>query len=173
MNEYLQLILVFGRLSLLSFGGGIGILPEMERLVVEEHHWLTHRQFVDSFALGQLTPGPGMLMVMATGYRVAGVPGALVAAAAIFAPAGFLSWFVAERWTRLRRSTWIGSLREALGAVALGLLAAGVLTLGKSGVDDIYTFGLTGLASWLLMGQRLNPAFVVLLCGLMGWIIYG
>ena len=67
MSELAEIALVFLRIGLLAFGGGLAILPEMERQVVVEHRWLTHREFVDSFALGQLTPGPGMLMVMFTG----------------------------------------------------------------------------------------------------------
>src|SRR5262249_2641918 len=67
---------VFGRLGLLAFGGGLGVLPEMERQAVEIHGWVTHREFVDAFAFSQVTPGPGMLMVVVIGFRTAGLAGA-------------------------------------------------------------------------------------------------
>ena len=53
MSDLIDLVLVFARISLVAFGGGIGILPEMERLTVGQHHWVTHQEFVDAFALSQ------------------------------------------------------------------------------------------------------------------------
>jgi chromate transport protein ChrA len=50
---------------------------------VDEHGWLTRQEFVDSFVLGQLTPGPALLMVMFAGFNVAGTTGAIAAGAAL------------------------------------------------------------------------------------------
>ena len=67
MHDLLDLLVLLVRLSFVAFGGGVAILPELQHVVVEQHHWLTAQQFAGSYALGQLTPGPGMLMVMAIG----------------------------------------------------------------------------------------------------------
>jgi len=83
VSDLLQLFWVFFRLGLLAFGGSNALLPELERQIVEEQGWLTHQGFVDSFALGQLTPGPALLMVMLAGYRVAGTAGAVVSMVAM------------------------------------------------------------------------------------------
>ena len=135
MSELIQIALVFARVTVVAFGGGIGILPEMERLVVGEHHWVTHQQFVDAFALSQVTPGPGMLMVVAIGYKAAGLPGATVAGAAMFLPTGLLTWFIADRWSRLSGRPFMRVLRSTLAPVALGLLMAGAYTLFRIGVS--------------------------------------
>ena len=73
MSDLLLLFWVFFRLGLVAFGGSTGVLPELERQVVDEQAWLTRQEFVDSFALGQLTPGPALLMVMFAGFNVAGM----------------------------------------------------------------------------------------------------
>ena len=73
MSDLLLLFFVFFRLGLLAIGGSTGVLPELERQIVGEYGWLTHQGFLDSFALGQLTPGPALLMVMFAGYNVAGL----------------------------------------------------------------------------------------------------
>jgi chromate transporter len=135
MKDLVDLFLVFIRLSLEAFGGGIGILPEMERLVVGEHHWVTHQEFVDAFALSQVTPGPGMLMVVVIGYRAAGVPGAAVAGVAMFFPTSFVTWLIADRWSRLSRHAFMATVRNTLAPVALGLLCAGAYTLVRIGIS--------------------------------------
>src|SRR4051812_20339730 len=106
MRDLVDIALVYLRLSLLAFGGGVAVLPEMRRQVVDQHGWLTNSQFADSYALGALTPGPGMLMVITAGYRAAGVPGAVVALVSIFFPSTLLTLGVMQTWQRLREASW-------------------------------------------------------------------
>ncbi|NUM89597.1 MAG: chromate transporter, partial [Bdellovibrionales bacterium] len=58
----LDIFLVFFRLSLLSFGGVFGVLPELERMVVVEQGWLTSEKFLQAYVVGQFVPGPNMAM---------------------------------------------------------------------------------------------------------------
>ena len=171
LNQLGEIALVFLRIGLLAFGGGLAILPEMERQVVVEHQWLTHREFVDSFALGQLTPGPGMLMVMFTGYQVAGVPGALTALVALFSPAALMSWLAATFWDTLRRSPWLEALQRGFAPIALGLIASGAYTLLRSAVTDVLTACLTAAAVLVLWKWRPNPVLVILPAGLIAALV--
>ena len=57
MSTYLQLIGLFGSLSLMSIGGGNTVLPEMHLRAVNGHHWLTNAQFADIFSISQAAPG--------------------------------------------------------------------------------------------------------------------
>ncbi|HEX2172559.1 MAG TPA: chromate transporter [Dehalococcoidia bacterium] len=166
MNDLIEIAIVFVRVGLLAFGGGLAILPEMERQVVDERGWLTHREFVDSFALGQLTPGPGMLMVMFAGYRVAGVPGALMALVAIFFPSALLTGLAAGHWDALRRSPWLGALQRGFAPIALGLIASGAYTLLRAAVTDVVSAAVAVAALFALWRFRLNPALVIIPGGL-------
>ena len=67
----LQVLGVFALLSILAVGGGTAVLPEMKALTVNRFHWLTPEQFGQIYSLGQLAPGPNMLMVS---VRVTGTP---------------------------------------------------------------------------------------------------
>lgn len=134
MSDLVDLLTVFARLSLVAFGGGIGILPEMERQAVGINGWVTHQEFIDAFAFSQVTPGPGMLMVVMIGYRAAGVPGAATAGLAMFLPTATITWLIADRWSRLSERPAVVLLRSTLAPVALGLLSAGCYTLFRLGV---------------------------------------
>jgi chromate transporter len=162
VNELLELLLVFGRLSLVGFGGSSGVFPELERVVVDQQGWLTRRELVDSFALGQLTPGPALLMVMFIGHRVAGLSGALVALFANFVPSALLSALAVAHWDRLRQSPWLAALQRSLAAVALGLSAAGACSVCRVAITDPTTATVTLLACLTLWQFRLPPALVIL-----------
>jgi chromate transporter len=162
VSPLIDLFAVFLRLSLLAFGGGLGILPEMERQAVTLHGWVTQREFLDAWALSQVTPGPGMLMVVVVGLRAAGLPGAVAAGLAMFGPAALLCALVADRWTRWATGPALGVLRRTLAPVALGLLLAGCLTLGRLSIDGPGTAVLAVLGLLACGFTRLSPAVVVL-----------
>jgi chromate transporter len=164
--DLLLLFIVFTRLGLLAFGGSTGVLPELERQMVHEYGWLTRQEFVDSFALGQLTPGPALLMVMFAGYNVAGPSGAVVSLVAMFLPAALLTSIVTANWERLRQWPWLASLQRALAAVAFGLIVAGAYSILRLAVTDTLSGIIAAAAAILLWRWRPHPALVILAGGL-------
>ncbi len=76
----------FAILSLFAVGGAMAVVPEMHRQVVEVYGWLNDREFTDLFAIAQAAPGPNIIVVTLIGFQAAGIPGALVANAAMCAP---------------------------------------------------------------------------------------
>ena len=171
MTTLATLVWTFLRLSFLCVGGGLSAIPEMQRQVVTIHRWLTAREFVDGYALSQITPGPAMLVTTFIGYRVSGVLGALLATAAMFLPTSFLMWIIAHRWARLHGRPWTLAVERALPPLAIGLMAAGVYTVGRSAVTDLPTALLAIAAAIVLVRRWLPAAGVVLAAGLLSWLV--
>lgn len=171
MSELAILTWTFLRLSLLCLGGGLGALPEMERQVVSMHHWLTAREFVDGYALSQITPGPAMLVTVFVGYRVGGIPGAFLGGAAMFLPTSILTWIITHRWEELRSRPWAVAIERALAPLGIGLMAGGVYTVARSALVDPVTAGLALTAALLLARGWLPPALVVLGAGAITWLV--
>src|SRR5215831_5603846 len=73
-----------------SFGGGLSMIALIQEQVVQNYHWLTQREFIDGLALGQVTPGPILMVAAYVGYKLAGVSGAVIAGMAIFLPSFIL-----------------------------------------------------------------------------------
>ena len=171
MTSLALLVWTFVRLSFLCVGGGLSAIPEMQRQVITIHGWVTAREFVDGYALSQITPGPAMLVSTFIGYRVGGILGALLATAAMFLPTSILTWVVAHRWDRLRSRPWAAAVERALPPVAIGLMAAGVYTVGQSAVTDLPT-ALLAVAAVIVLARRWLPtAAVVLSAGLLSWLV--
>jgi chromate transporter len=147
---------------LLTIGGGMAAFPEMKLLVVGVHRWLTDAQLIHIYSVGQLSPGPNMMMVATIGERVAGIPGALVAALAFFVPTGILTFVVGRVWNRIAAWPWRASIQRGLAPVAIGLAVAGLITFGKGAVTGWITL-LVGLAVFTAsLRTRLNPALLIL-----------
>jgi chromate transporter len=171
MSGLFTLTWTFLWLSLLCVGGGLGVVPEMERQVVSLHSWLTARQFVDGYTLSQLTPGPNMLVVVFVGYAAHGIPGGVLAGAAMFLPASLLAGVIVAGWQRWRAHRWAVPVERALAPIGIGLMAAGVYTLARAALHDTLSIVLAAGATVVLLAKWAPPVAVVLAAGVIGWLI--
>jgi chromate transporter len=103
-NTLIALAGYFALLSLFAVGGANTAIPEMHRIAVEVMHWMTDRQFADSFAISQVSPGPNIIIVTLIGYHVAGLVGAAVATAAMCGQTCVLAFLVARSWDRFKEA---------------------------------------------------------------------
>ena len=156
----LQIAGVFGLLSLLAFGGGQAVLPDMQRAVVEVHRWVTAREFLDMFAISRTIP-PGSMIVVLIGQKAAGLAGALVAFLAMFGPSSMLAFATARLWHRASRAAWRETLERALAPVSVGLTIASGIAIARSTEHDWLTYAVTAIATLLLTVTRLHPLAVM------------
>jgi chromate transporter len=159
---------VFAQLSLLAFGGGNAVLPEMQRQVVEVHHWMTARDFADLYALAQAAPGPNMLVVTLIGWRVAGLTGALVATFGLTVPSCLLTIAVSSAWYRFRDAPWRRAVQAGLMPVTVGLITAGAVLLCQTTSTNWRPALLTAVATALFLGTKVHPLLVLAAAGLLG-----
>jgi len=160
MSIMTQLALVFGKLSLLAFGGANAVIPEMQRQVVEVHQWMNAHEFAALYALAQAAPGPNLMVVSLVGWRVAGLWGALVATGAVTAPAAVLTLVVSGVWYRFRDAGWRRGLQAGLLPVTAGLVMASAALLIRTTAVDWTAAAVTVVAAVLLVFTRVHPLLV-------------
>ena len=168
--DLLRLAWTFLWLSFLCIGGGLGIIPELERQAVSVHHWLSAREFLDGYTLAQLTPGPNMKVAAFIGYRAHGLAGGLLAAFAMFVPPAIVTAVVAQRWRRVRGRPWAMAAERTLAPIGIGLMAGGVYTLARSAIHDPFTAVVAAAAAIALALRPVPPLAVMLAAGLAGWV---
>ena len=164
MNQIPALIRVFAYLSLLTVGGGMAAFPEMKILTVDVHHWLSFRQLIHIYSVGQMAPGPNMMMIVVVGQWAGGFAGAIVTLIAFFAPTALLAFLVARAWKKLERWPWRKSIQEGLAPVSVGLLLAGCFTMAKGSVTGLETAAIAVCVLLMLLQFKINPAILVA-CG--------
>jgi chromate transporter len=168
----LALGLFFLKAGAFIFGSGLAIVPFLREGVVEQKHWLTERQFLDSVAMGLITPGPVVITATFIGYLVAGYAGAVVATVAIFIPI-YLGVVLPGRWfIRHKDSPRIRGFVKGATAAAAGAIAGATVVLARGAIVDWPTvlIALGGLAFVLRFKNR-EPV-LVLLAALAGLALY-
>ncbi len=133
IGEYaLPLARFFLQVGTFIFGGGLVIIPLLETAVVDSFQWMSRSEFLDGVALGELTPGPVVITAAFVGYKVAGVLGALVSTAAIFAPSFGFIMVASPFLRRLRQNPWVKSFLRGVMPAALGAIAAVAIPLTQA-----------------------------------------
>jgi chromate transporter len=160
----LQLFWLFALLSVLAFGGGAGVLPDIQRAAVDQYHWMTPGEFLDMFAISRAAPGPGSLIVLLIGQKAAGLPGAAVSFVAMFLPSCIMVHFVARVWHRAARSAWREVVERALAPVAIGLTFSSGLALMRATETGIIAYAITVIGAALFAFTNVNP-IALLVCG--------
>lgn len=171
MHPLIELFITFGYLGLISAGGAMTVIPEMERQVVLVHGWMTHQEFVAAYALAQFAPGPNMLHVFVIGDRVAGLPGAIAAGLGMFGPTSVMLAFVAWWAAGPKPPAWVGRFQHAMGPVTIGLMAAAAWTLGKGSVNSGALALICAASAVAVASRRVDPAWVVVAAALVGAVL--
>src|SRR5262249_8118889 len=161
----LEVFLLFAKLGLLSIGGGAALLGEIQREAVGRG-WLTPTQFAESYAIGNLTPGPGTIYAVPVGYLAAGGPGAIAAGLGCMRPPAIIGLIVIRRWGQLRGSRWPAAIRDALIPVAIGLSFASAYTIGRVTLTSIGVVAITAGSGLVLWRTSIPTPLVLLACGL-------
>jgi chromate transporter len=131
--------LFFLKVGAFTFGGGVTILAFIQEQVVQHLHWLTPQQFLDGLALGQLTPGPTLILAAFVGYAVGTFWGAVVAVAAVYLPSFTLMLAVLPLMERLTRLAWMQAALQGIGPAVIGMTAVAVLRMLPAAVPDLLT----------------------------------
>lgn len=169
MPEPLLIFLVFARLGLVSFGAGN--LAEMERQLVDVHHWISAEAFLHGYTLGQFAPGPNVLAVYFYGYAHLGLLGGICALAGFFGPSAVIAALCSRLWKKMGHHPWLRAFRNALLPFGGGVLLAILLVLFKGAITGLLPFLIAGLAFLGLMRLKLNPAVVVLVGAVIGVVL--
>lgn len=120
------------KVGALAFGGGFVIVPLMQSDAVGTYHWMTHGQFLNAVALGQVTPGPVTQTIAAVGYAAGGLPAALLASLVAFAPSFSFILIGAARFERLLLDERVTAFLAGAAPAAAGAIVGSAIPLATA-----------------------------------------
>lgn len=162
----------FTKAGAFVFGSGLAIVPFLYAGVVEEHRWLTERQFLDAVAVAMITPGPVVITTAFIGYLVAGPVGACVAAIGTFLPCYLLTVFPAPYFRRLSKNASLKAFVDGVTAAATGAIAGAAFVLGRRAIYDVPTVLICVATLVVIFKVRKAPEpLVIAVAGVLGVIV--
>ena len=166
-----RIALFFLKVGAVLYGGGYVLLAFLEQGLVQQHAWLTRQQLLDAVAIGQFTPGPVLSTATFIGYVLGGVPGAVVATIGIFLPSFLYVALLAPVLFRLRKSKWMAGFLDSVNACAVALMAGVTFELAAGALRGWWTWLIAAGALGVLLRWKVNPAWVVLGGGVLGFAL--
>jgi chromate transporter len=160
----------FAMLSLLAFGGANAVIPEIHRQSVEIHHWMTDSDFTSLFAIAQAAPGPNFLITTLIGWKAAGLPGALVATAAMCAPSCLLTFWVVKFWDRHREAHWRAAVSAGVAPVTVGLIFSSASVLVRAADTGWRLAIVTAASAAVVYFTKLNPLWCLGAAAVLGML---
>jgi chromate transporter len=173
MQNLVSLAAIFSQLSLLAFGGGNTILPEMQRQVVDVHRWMSQADFSAMFALAQAAPGPNMMIVTLIGWHVAGWPGVFVTSVAKFGPSSLVTIAAMHVWERFKDRPWRRYVQLGLVPMTAGLVAASAALIARASDTRWILTGITLAVAALAYRTRIHPLWLLAAGALVGLTGFG
>lgn len=158
----IALAIVFTQLSLLAFGGGPAILPEMQHQVVEVHHWLSATEFSTMFAMAQAAPGPNMMIVPLVGWHVAGPAGLLVTSFAKFGPSSVITVFALKFWNQFKDHPLRERFEKALKPITVGLVLVSAWIIADASAQNSLLIAILAIATVMSLFKKVHPLWVML-----------
>lgn len=155
------------------FGSGLAIVPFLYSGVVQEHHWLNDRQFVDAVAVAMITPGPVVITTGFIGYLVAGFGGAVVAALATFVPCYLFTILPAPYFKKHGKRPGIVAFVDGVTAAAIGAITGAVVVIGQRSITDWVT-ALMAVATVAILWKfkKVPEPVIVLVAAGLGLVLY-
>lgn len=122
MNILLDLFLTFAKIGLFTFGGGYAMISMIENNCVERKQWITHDEMMNVTVIAESTPGPiAINCATFTGYKKAGLIGALVATLGIVVPSFFVIYLISMFLDNFLELTIIANAFKGI-KIAVGIL---------------------------------------------------
>ncbi len=164
----------FTKAGVLVFGSGLAIVPFLYGGAVEQHHWLTERQFLDAVAVSMITPGPVVITVAFMGFLIAGLAGAVVASVGVFLPTWLAVVIVAPTFNRMVANPRVKAFVEGVTAGATGAIAGAAIVLGRRAIVDWPTLGIAVTTLALLtFSRKIREIWLILGAGAVGVTLRG
>ena len=168
-----RIFLVFLKIGTFAFGGVYSMLSFFEKELVEKRRWLTHDDYLESVAIGQMTPGAPIVNTgICIGYRLKKMKGALASTAGQICIGTITAILLAVFYMKIKEHPILRSAMKGIGAAVVGLLLSIIFTMSRKFFKDYKTVIVAAAAFFLFTLIRLNPIAIILTAGAAGYLLF-
>ena len=170
---YFELFKQIFVLSACTFGGGFVIIGMIRKVFADKLHWITEDEILDLTVIAQSTPGPlGVNMAVITGYRICGVPGALVCALAASLPPMLIISVISVFYNQFKDNRIIALLLQVMRAGVAAVIVDVVIDLTEKVIKTTKVLWMTFMVAAFiaLVVFKVNIIWLIMICGAVGLV---
>lgn len=168
-----ELFSAFTRIGVLTFGGGVAMLPMLEKECIEKHSWATEDEMLDYFAIGQCTPGV-IAVNTATfiGYKTRGTIGGIIATLGVVFPSFVIITAMASVLKAFQDNAYVAKAFSGIRVAVCALMLSAVIRLAKKAVTNIPTAVIAIISLVVQVFFGVSPIIVVISAIALGLIVF-
>jgi chromate transporter len=169
----LDLFITFFKIGAFTIGGGLAMLPLIEREIVDKKGYIDKEEIVDAFAISQSLPGIiAINSSIYVGYRVAGLVGSIVTALGIILPSFISIILIAMLFSSVSGNEYVNKALTGVKAGVAGVIAAAVVSLGKKVIKNVFSVILAVVAFIMAAIFDVSIVIIVLMGAISGYLYY-
>ncbi|UTC78141.1 chromate transporter [Treponema sp. OMZ 799] len=170
-KNYLSLFAGFFKIGLVTFGGGLAMLPILKRDLVDSKGWVTEAEILDYFAIGQSTPGIIAVNVATfVGYKRGGLIGSVFSTSGVVFPSLIIITLIAAFVSNFNELVWVQKALRGINVAVAVLLVKAVFSFGKKTIFDLCTFLIAALSFVFMFVFKVQGIWIVIGSALSGWL---
>lgn len=174
MNTYLELFLSFAKIGVMTFGGGMAMLPMLQREVVEKQGWATEEELLDYFAIGQCTPGIiAVNTATFVGRKEKGIGGGIAATLGVVFPSLVIITVLAAFLANFADILWVQKAFAGIRVAVCVLVFNAFVKLFKKNVKGSAAVGIFAVVLAGAVFTGISPIVYVILAAAAGIVIKG
>ena len=172
MKKLVELYVSFFKIGILTFGGGMAMLPMLEKELVDNKGWTTEEEILDYFAVGQCTPGIiAVNTATFVGYKEKKYVGAIASTLGVVSPSLVIIMIIAAFLGNINEYEMVQNALWGIRIAASALILSSLIKLFKSGVKDSFGVVIFLLALILTSVLGVGSVYIVVLAIVAGNII--
>jgi chromate transporter len=168
MTQFIDLFISFVKVGSFSFGGAYSLIPLIEKEVVQNHNWLSPDDFLKVLGMAEVFPGAiSIKFATYTGYKVAGIPGAIVANLGNFIMPATIIMIAAYFYTQYEKNVTVVKAFNGIKYAMIGMIFAIMYQYAVANFAEAKSIIFLVLGASLVLIFNLHPAYVVIIAGVL------
>ena len=171
LKDLFTIYFAFFKVGAFTFGGGLAMMPMLQKELIEKKQWLTEEELIDYYAVGQSTPGIIAVNVATfVGYKRAGILGGIFGTLGIISPSLIIIMILANLINSISDYPIVQKALTGINVAVAALLTSVIINFAKKTIKNVWN-AIFMLISFLLIFALKVPSFIVILFGLATGII--
>ena len=162
-RQFLELYLVFAKIGAFTFGGGLAMMPIMQRELIEKRGWITEDEIIDYFAIGQSTPGIIAVNVATfVGYKRLGWLGGIIGTLGVVTPSWVIIMLLAGAISSVDKYPVAQKALKGINVAVAALLTSVIVKFSKKTIKNLWNAFFMLLAFALIYFLKVQSVWIIL-----------